>query len=261
MLKRSSVMADRLRRSQPGVVILIYHRVGRRSRSRVDLPPWLFEEQMSILAAGGETVGLSESLERLAQPSGQRAVVVTFDDGTADFVDVALPILVSYGVPATLYVATDFIDRGRSFPHDGAPASWAALRDALATGLITIGSHTHSHTLLDRVSRPEAAADLQRSIDLIGEHLGVVAEHFAYPKALLAPAEVEGEVKARFRSAAIAGTRPNQYGRTDPYRLARSPIQVEDGLRYFERKVTGGMRMEDQIRELANRRRFAGLTT
>jgi hypothetical protein len=65
-------------------------------------------------------------------------------------------------------------------------------------------------------------------------------------------------VRARFASAALAGTRPNPYGSTDPYLLARSPIQVSDGMRWFTRKVAGGMALEDTVRRVANRARYAG---
>ena len=34
----------------------------------------------------------------------------------------------------------------------------------------------------------------------------------------------------------------------DPHRLARSPIQVSDGMQFFERKVAGGMALEDSFR-------------
>jgi hypothetical protein len=67
-------------------------------------------------------------------------------------------------------------------------------------------------------------------------------------------------VRARFASAAIAGTRPNRYGRTDPYRLHRSPVQVADGMRWFRRKVAGGMALEDDVRRLVNRLRYRGAT-
>jgi hypothetical protein len=67
-------------------------------------------------------------------------------------------------------------------------------------------------------------------------------------------------VRARFRTAALAGTRPNVPGRTDLYRLARSPIQRTDGMRYFKAKARGGMRLEDDVRRLANRVRYARAT-
>jgi peptidoglycan/xylan/chitin deacetylase (PgdA/CDA1 family) len=188
-------------------------------------------------------------------------VVVTFDDGTPDFVEEALPILVRHRVPATLYLATDFVERGRPFPGSGAPLSWSALADAVSTGLVTVGSHTHTHALLDRVPATEVDGELDRSIGLIGERLGVECRHFAYPKALAPTPAADRAVRARFASAALAGTRANIYGRTDPYRLARSPVQVDDGLGFFARKVDGGMRMEDDLRRLVNRRRLAGATT
>ena len=262
-LKRAAAAHDLLRRPQPGLVVLCYHRVGRRTTSRVDLPSELFEEQMARLAAGPGVVDLDGALTVLTgpAPSEPGAVVITFDDGTADFVEEALPILVRHRVPATLYVATDFVERGRPFPGSGTALSWSALADAVSTGLVTVGSHTDTHALMDRL--PEAAVDgeLDRSISLIGERLGVEARHFAYPKALAPTPAADRAVRARFASAALAGTRANPYGGTDPYRLARSPVQVDDGLDFFARKVVGGMRMEDDLRRLVNRRRLAGATT
>jgi peptidoglycan/xylan/chitin deacetylase (PgdA/CDA1 family) len=245
------------------VVVLCYHRVGRHSTTRVDLPGWLFEEQMTRLTSGPGVVDLEGALAAVAgpPPSGCDAVAVTFDDGTADFVEEALPILVRHRVPATLYVATDFVERGRPFPDDGVPLSWSALADAVSTGLVTIGSHTHTHALLDRLPAGEVDDELDRSITLIGERLGVEPRHFAYPKALPGSPASDRAVRARFASAALAGTRPNPYGRTDPYRLARSPVQVDDGLNFFGRKMAGGMRVEDDLRRLINRRRLAGATT
>jgi hypothetical protein len=73
--------------------------------------------------------------------------------------------------------------------------------------------------------------------------------------------EADIAVRARFASAAIAGTRPNPYGAADPYRLTRSPIQLSDGMDWFHRKVAGGMRVEDDLRRIANRRRYATATT
>jgi peptidoglycan/xylan/chitin deacetylase (PgdA/CDA1 family) len=262
-LKRAAAALDLVRRPERGIVVLCYHRVGRRTTSRVDLPVWLFDEQMARLTAGPTVVDIDRALAALAgpAPSTPDPVVVTFDDGTADFVEEALPVLVRHRVPATLYVATDFVERGRPFPGGGTPLSWSALAEAVSTGLVTVGSHTHSHALLDRL--PEGAVDeeLDRSTSLIGERLGVESHHFAYPKALAGSPAADRAVRARFVSAALAGTRTNPYGGTDPYRLARSPVQVDDGLAYFSRKVAGGMRMEDDMRRLVNRRRFAGATT
>ncbi len=262
-LKRAAAAHDMVRRPQSGLVILCYHRVGRRTTSRVDLPGSLFEEQVARLVAGPGVVDLDGALTALAgpPPSGPSAVVITFDDGTADFVEEALPILVRHQVPATLYVATDFVERGRPFPGNGTPLSWSALADAVSTGLVTVGSHTDTHALLDRLPVDAVDAELDRSISLIGERLGVECRHFAYPKALAPTPAADRAVRARFDSAALAGTRANPYGGTDPYRLARSPVQVDDGLDYFDRKVGGGMRMEDDLRRLVNRRRFAGATT
>ncbi|MGH9116202.1 MAG: polysaccharide deacetylase family protein [Acidimicrobiales bacterium] len=262
-VKTAAAAFDALRPAGRGIVVLAYHRVGRRSSLSVDLPEWLFEEQMARLVERFGVVDLDGALRALPgdAPPGPDPVVVTFDDGTADFAEVALPVLARHRVPATLYVATDFIEVQRAFPGDGRPLTWSALAEAVSTGLVTVGSHTHSHVLLDRAPERSVPAELDRSIELIGERLGVAARHFAFPKALAGSPAVDRAVRARFDSAAVAGTRANPYGGSDPYRLARSPVQVADGLRYFARKAGGGMRLEDDLRRLANRRRLAAANT
>jgi peptidoglycan/xylan/chitin deacetylase (PgdA/CDA1 family) len=262
-IKITSAAFDTVRRPAAGLVVLIYHRVGRRTSVEVDLPTSRFAEQMAYLAAEAEVVTLTEGLRRLADPDAARRplVSVTFDDGTADFADAAVPVLVEHRVPVTLYVSTQFLDEHRSFPDDGVPLSWSALADAAGTGLVDIGSHTHGHALLDRLPADQIDRELDRSIELIGEHVGVRAAHFAYPKAVMGSPAADAAVRARFESAAVAGTQVNFYGTTDPYRLARSPIQVSDGMRWFRRKVAGGMRFEDDMRRLFNRKRYEGATT
>jgi peptidoglycan/xylan/chitin deacetylase (PgdA/CDA1 family) len=242
--------------------------VGAASGLELDLPVDLFTAQVEALAASGRVVPLGDALTRLGGPvggggtsAGADPVVVTFDDGTADFVEHAMPILERHRLPVTLYAATAFIDEGRPFPGDGRPLSWQGLADACATGLVEVGSHTHGHRLLDRLPADQVEDELDRSIELIGEHLGRPPMDFAYPKAVAGSAAADQAVRRRFRSAALGGSRPNRVGATDRYRLARSAIQRSDGMRWFQRKVEGGMAAEDGLRRLVNRWRYAGATT
>ena len=170
-------------------------------------------------------------------------------------------MLERHRVPATLYVATRFVEERTPFPAGGAPISWAALADALATGLVTVGSHTHTHALLDRLATTLVDDELDRSIELIGERLGVTAEHFAYPKATAGSPAADAAVRARFRSAALAGTRANPTGRpirtVSPAHRSRSPTACSGS----DARSEGGMALEDTLRRVLNRRRYAGATT
>lgn len=263
-LKSTSVAADVVQRPAPGLVILLYHQIGAPRASEVNLSADRFDEQLAHIGEAGGALPIDQAVAVLSpgqatsarQPQPAR-FVITFDDGTADFVDTALPLLAKYKLPVTLYVATRWIEEQRSFWDDGTVLSWAALAEAVSTGLVTIGSHTHSHVLLDRLAPAQIDVELDRSIDLIGERLGVKAEHFAYPKALPPSPAADLAVRDRFESAALAGTRANPIGATDPFRLARTPVQVGDGRLWFERKAAGGMQLEDKVREMLNRRRYA----
>jgi peptidoglycan/xylan/chitin deacetylase (PgdA/CDA1 family) len=269
-LKAAAVVGDRVRPRLPGVVVLIYHRVGARAQTEIDLPAADFDRQMAWLAETGRAVDIDTAMSRLVLREGPPAgdgdgpevnpVVVTFDDGTSDLAEVALPILAKHQVPATVYLATRHVDEQLPWPADGQPLTWAGAQEMVDSGLVTIGSHTHSHALLDRLTPDEAADELDRSRGLIQDNLGVAADHFAYPKAVAPPAPVERVVRDRFVSAALGGNRPNPYSRTDLHRLARTAVQVSDGWSYFQRKADGGMALEDSFRRALNRVRYRGAT-
>ena len=259
-VKRTAAVASRVRAPSPGVVVLIYHRVGGGSGLELDVSVHRFAEQMAWLAERGGAMTLDDALAALDDVDRPPVdpVVVTFDDGTRDFVDEAVPVLARYGIPATLYLSTAFVESGDLLPYGAPPTSWAGLRDAVSTGLVTIGSHTHTHSLLDRLPPQDLARELDEPSRLIERELEVTPRHFAYPKALAPSPAAEAAVRARFRSAALAGTRPNPYGATDVFRLARSPIQASDGMRWFRAKAEGGMALEDDFRRALNRIRYRG---
>jgi peptidoglycan/xylan/chitin deacetylase (PgdA/CDA1 family) len=68
---------------------------------------------METLARDWSPMSLGELVEGFRRRRlPERAVAVTFDDGYADNLEVAAPILLEHGIPATLFVATDLIDSG-----------------------------------------------------------------------------------------------------------------------------------------------------
>ncbi len=96
------------------LLILTYHRVLDRADCFInDITAETFSKQIKVLSENFKVLRLDEAAALLAQnrlPSN--AVCITFDDGYADNYDRAYPILKSYAVPATFFVATGFIDGG-----------------------------------------------------------------------------------------------------------------------------------------------------
>jgi len=237
--------------SRPAVVALIYHRVGQRSPSPVDLDLATFARQLDTLAASGRVVSLDRAVTRLTSGDGApeaSSIVITVDDGTVDWPDVLMPALVERGLPATFYVSTDFVERQRQFPDEGAPITWAGLADMLSTGLATIGSHTHTHRVMHLLTDDEARDEADRSIELIEDRLGVTPRHFAYPKAVAPSWAAEVVVRRRFDSAVLAGNRASKPG-DDIHRLGRHALTVADDDTSFGRKIDGGMLLEGWLRE------------
>lgn len=73
-----------------------------------------FDRQLRYLTRNFNVLSLAEAIDHLqAATLPARAVCITFDDGYADNAEIALPLLQKYGVTATFFIATGFLDGGR----------------------------------------------------------------------------------------------------------------------------------------------------
>lgn len=98
----------------------MYHRIG---TSPVD--PWSlcvsvnhFARHVDVLRRRAQVLSLASLWETRAQPASTPTVAITFDDGYADNLSNALPILAAASVPASVFVTTDAIDSVREFWWD-----------------------------------------------------------------------------------------------------------------------------------------------
>jgi peptidoglycan/xylan/chitin deacetylase (PgdA/CDA1 family) len=96
--------------------ILIYHQVlPRLDPMRPDeVDAATFDWQMRLVASCFNVLPLEEAIQRLHDRTlPPRAACITFDDGYADNLTIAAPIFKRYGLTATFFVATGFLDGGR----------------------------------------------------------------------------------------------------------------------------------------------------
>lgn len=100
------------------LIVLTFHRVlGEPDPLLPDEPDAArFAAELDLLGACFQVLPLGEALGRLASGTlPLRAACLTFDDGYANNREVALPLLLARGLPATFFVATGFLDGGRMF--------------------------------------------------------------------------------------------------------------------------------------------------
>lgn len=225
-------------RPAPGLTTLIYHRVGGGTPDERDIAVDAFTAQMDVLV-GHRVVDLDTGLDEIEAGDESPKVAITFDDGFADVAEVALPILVERRLPFTVYLATRYVGgamhwEGSTARGGPAPAlTWDQVGELQATGLVTIGNHTHAHV------RPEELDEeqLDACSATIRERTGAVPRHFAYPWGIVVP-RCEPAIRARFRTAATGQVGRHRAG-DDPLRLRRVPVRGSDPLVFFRAKLTG----------------------
>lgn len=125
---------------------------------------WLEGSRTRVVALGDLLAG---------RVGGGPAVVLTFDDGYASDVAVALPELRARGFPAALFVETGALGRAGRASVDGVRA--------LAAAGMEIGSHTVTHRFLPRLPEAEARRELGDSKKCLEDLLGVPVRFLSLP--------------------------------------------------------------------------------
>jgi len=210
-----------------------------------------FREQLKKIKRDFNPTSLTDLLETNAHGRTNRnSVVITFDDGYQDFFEYAFPILQEEGIPATIFVATGFIDEelwlwpdqieflleetnvkkvsikglGEVFiyperrnawhriadhcltlpnseklaliedlarqlylvlpktpPAPYRPMTWKQLRQMSDSGIIEVGSHSHSHPIMSKIDRDELTREVMIPKNRLTTELGIFKPIFCYP--------------------------------------------------------------------------------
>jgi hypothetical protein len=247
----------------PLVPILLYHSVSSAPAPVIRsfaVDERAFGEHLDLIVQRGlaslTVARYLDAVERGDRRLLERAVVITFDDGFADF-ETALSALAARGLSATLFVATGLLRGAPQAVH--APGvsvhmlEWDRLRE-LPAGVVEIGAHSHSHPQLDTLSPERAREEIALSRRLLQEATGTEVEAFAYPNGYSSPS-VRRLVRAEGYGGACGVKNTFSSERDDRFALARlmirSSTRTEEVARWLDRSAAPPPRSRERGRTKA----------
>ncbi|MEW6721141.1 MAG: polysaccharide deacetylase family protein [Thermodesulfobacteriota bacterium] len=190
------------------VPVLLYHDISDDFRDDYTVSPARFAAQMEWLYGNGYRAVPLRELARL--PGNAKAVVITFDDGYASFLEYAWPLFREYGFHSTINVigssVGSYLDVGGNRPM----LSWDEYRYLLRTGAVDLGCHTyglHAYTHRGVIGVPgkRLEEDLEKFRELLRRETGGSTEILAWPYGLYEAKHVEIARRAGFRYLLTSG--------------------------------------------------------
>jgi len=224
--------------SRGEALILTYHRFSERE-GEVPISARAFAEQTQYLMAHYTLVPLSRLAECLGKSEApQRLAAITIDDGYRDAYEIAFPILRKHRAPATVFVATEFVE-GTAWLWTDKPRYLTAFAPPQAFE-VKIGDRELSLKLTDEDSRATAAHAVNAALKPLPEEArDAVIERLAFDLGVGLPTRPPAEYGAinwrQAREMADAGMEIGSHTLTHPIltclsdeRLREEVVQSRD---------------------------------
>lgn len=234
------------------IPILMYHwfrEEGEPSLSRspqLEITPERFDRQMQqLVELGYTTVRLMDAFGPHRKPLPEKPIVVTFDDGTRDFLEHAHPVLMRHGLRATLFVVTGHVGGTSSWDADlGEPErelmTWDEIARLHGEGY-EIGSHTNTHRTFPELLDAEVREELTRSREAILQHVGEAPHFLAYPRGFFRDRQKRLVREAGYWGACAVTLSWKDLRSSDDYELQRMTVKGDEStLRFRLRLLLAG---------------------
>lgn len=160
------------------IPVLMYHSISNENDNNLmKVPKDQFSSQMKYLKDNGYyTLSANEFYNFIVNdvPVPKKSVLITFDDGYQNQYDNAYPILKKYKFHATMFIITNYLDKGTLYLKSN------ELKEMSDNG-IDIESHTLNHAKLDKLSYSDQLANLKDSKDKLENICGKAVRFIAYP--------------------------------------------------------------------------------
>ncbi|TVY10489.1 polysaccharide deacetylase family protein [Paenibacillus cremeus] len=216
------------------IPVLNYHSITVDPGNIATITPEKFEAQMDALAEEGYTTLTLQQFFNILEgkePSPDKPVLLTFDDGYADNYQYALPVLQKHQFHATLFVSPGMVD-------DGYYLSWEQIKEMHEAGW-DIQPHGMTHPHLPKLSAEEQAYEIVEARRLIERHLGTKADVYCYPYGEYNQSTLTILKEYGFRYAFTIDqgkTTPDQH----PYKLKRIFVNGEESMSKWKSKLEKG---------------------
>jgi peptidoglycan/xylan/chitin deacetylase (PgdA/CDA1 family) len=238
-----------LNQSEKKIPILMYHSVScspSRRFKQFTVSPVEFTEQIAFLYHHHYTpITVTQLINARSNRSfilPERPIVLTFDDGFADFWTDALPVLRKYGFTATLYIPTAYINSTSQWLQQVGERTrpmltWEQLAEISKSG-IECGAHSHSHTKLDTLPHSLARNEILHSKIVLEDYLSKEIFCFAYPYGYSTARIRQMVLEAGFTSACAVRHAMSQVT-DDPFSLARLMVRTHTSMLEYAALLMG----------------------
>jgi peptidoglycan/xylan/chitin deacetylase (PgdA/CDA1 family) len=213
----------------------MYHAVGTKvdgdERAMYSISPEQFGRHAAHLAS--HFAAEMQTLRACALAGGPRSVAVTLDDGYADALNIAAPLLARLNIPFTVFVCTRAVSAG----HRGflTPAQVRELRGFPGA---SIGSHSVNHVRLTQCTDQGLERELLDSRRYLEDLLGENIDMLSYPHGAVNRRVRDAAAAAGYTIGATSRFDANRAGR-DALLLSRTDIWASDGIETLKQKLRG----------------------
>jgi len=224
------------------VPILMYHYISIPPedadvyRTDLSVTPDNFRAQMIYLAQNGYTpidfYDLSLAITgHIGLPP--KPVIITLDDGYRDQYDNGFPVLREFGFTATIFLVTEFVDKGYE-PY----VTWEMVEEMAAAG-IRFEPHSRTHADLRDRDRDFLVWEILGPQETLAAHLGYTPRYFSYPIGWYDEAVITMLQELDFWGA-VTTARGKEHGFDDRYEWARLRVRYTTPLPEFIDLVAPG---------------------
>lgn len=182
--KQSGSNIDSSVSTTPNAAILLYHHVSSSTPASTSISPEAFKSHMEYLDAHHTVVSLQDVVSAIQHNTTlpENAVAITFDDGYANILDNAHPILADLGFPYTVFINPDEIGVGPK------QLTWEQVI-AMHNDGVVFANHTldHLHMLNGEQAMGERAwlekvwQNVESAEKKIEDKLDISLKYLAYP--------------------------------------------------------------------------------
>ena len=166
------------------IPVILYHDVQQYytpDKAVITITPERFEEHIVALLNNGYTPISFEDVYNASKGNfimPEKPVIISFDDGYDTNYNYAFPVIQKYGVKATIFIVVGTVGQ---VLQTSSHFNWEQAKIMQQSGLVSIQSHTYSHSDLTVLNTFQLERELRLSKYLIEKNLGTKCDILAFP--------------------------------------------------------------------------------